>query len=71
MVTGKFGGGAFVNMHEYMLTHTHTHACTHTHPLLRASKLKEKKFLLPVAIETICSPDGDKRSKLQRCRVEP
>lgn len=44
--------------------------------LPRASKPKKKKmfsekFLVPVAIETICSPDGDKRSKLQRRRVEP
>lgn len=50
-------------------TREHLHICSP--PRGFQEEKKNLKSLVPVAIETICSHHGDKRSKLQSCRVEP
>jgi len=53
-------------------THTNTHSLFYSQGIRNEEKkVFSEKFLVPVAIETIGSPDGDKRSKLQRWRLEP
>ncbi|KAK1890858.1 Protein cft1 [Dissostichus eleginoides] len=54
-----------------MLQSLHDPAFQTFRDLKLGKKVFSEKFIVPVAIETIGSPDGDERSKLQRWRVEP